>query len=482
MRSLSPPAEPAGSFFVKREGLDLQQDKTEIFERMAIPRAVATLAVPTILSSLVTVLYNLADTYFVALLGDPVQNAAVTLAAPVMLAFNAINNLFGVGSSSMMSRALGRKDYERVEKGSTFGIWCAIFCGLIFSIGCTIFKGPLLSLLGADATTSAATDAYMFWTVNIGAAPAILNVVMAYLVRAEGSALHASIGTMSGCLLNIVLDPIFVLPWGLDMGAEGAGLATFLSNCVACGHFFVLLTVRRGRTYVCCDIRKLRFEPSIVREVCMVGIPASIQNLLNVTGITVLNNFTAAYGATVVAAMGIAQKVQQVAFYIANGLSQGIMPLVSYNYASGNITRMKKGFLLAARLAVGGMLGVSVLYWAFAGKLIALFMGDSEIVEIGAMFLRGVALALPCQCLDFLAVAVFQAVGLGRYALLFAVLRKLVLEIPALFVLNILFPLYGLAYAQFAAELCLAIAAVVLLVRLFRQLELEQEGRAAGAA
>ena len=199
----------------------MQQDKTEIFERMAIPRAVATLAVPTILSSLVTVLYNLADTYFVALLGDPVQNAAVTLAAPVMLAFNAINNLFGVGSSSMMSRALGRKDYERVEKGSTFGIWCAIFCGLIFSIGCTIFKGPLLSLLGADATTSAATDAYMFWTVNVGAAPAILNVVMAQLVRAEGSALHASIGTMSGCLLNIVLDPIFVLPWGLDMGAAG---------------------------------------------------------------------------------------------------------------------------------------------------------------------------------------------------------------------------------------------------------------------
>ena len=344
------------------------------------------------------------------------------------------------------------------------------------------FSGRCSPSLGRDTATAEATSAYLFWTVTLGAAPAILNVVMAQLVRAEGSALHASIGTMSGCLLNIVLDPIFVLPWGLNMGAAGAGLATFLSNCVACGYFFVLLTVRRGHTYVCYDIRKLSFEPSIVREVCMVGIPASIQNLLNVTGITVLNNFTAAYGAAAVAAMGIAQKVQQVAFYIANGLSQGIMPLVSYNYASGNITRMKKSFLFAARLAVGGMLGVSVLYWAFAGKLIALFMGDPEIVEIGTMFLRGFALALPCQCLDFLAVAVFQAVGLGRYSLLFAVLRKLVLEIPALFVLNILFPLYGLAYAQFAAELCLAIAAVVLLVRLFRQLELEQEGRAAGAA
>ena len=482
MRSLYPPAEPAGSFFVKREGLDLQQDKTEIFERMAIPRAVATLAVPTILSSLVTVLYNLADTYFVALLGDPVQNAAVTLAAPVMLAFNAINNLFGVGSSSMMSRALGRKDYERVEKGSTFGIWCAIFCGLIFSIGCTIFKGPLLSLLGADATTSAATDAYMFWTVNVGAAPAILNVVMAYLVRAEGSAMHASIGTMSGCLLNIVLDPIFVLPWGLNMGAEGAGLATFLSNCVACGYFFVLLTVRRGHTYVCYDIRKLSFEPSIVREVCMVGIPASIQNLLNVTGMTILNNLASAYGATAVAAMGIAQKVNQVPFQVSNGLSQGIMPLVSYNYASDNIPRMKKSFLFAARLAVTCLACVSLLYYVFAPQVVSLFMENPEIVETGTRFLRGFCLALPFQCMDFLAVAVFQAVGLGKNALAFALLRKVVLEIPALLLLNFLFPLYGLAYAQFTAELCLAIAAVVMLVKLFRQLELEHEGRAAGAA
>lgn len=449
----------------------MQQDKTEIFERMAIPRAVATLAVPTILSSLVTVLYNLADTYFVALLGDPLQNAAVTLAAPVMLAFNAINNLFGVGSSSMMSRALGRKDYERVEKGSTFGIWCAIFCGLIFSIGCTIFKGPLLSLLGADATTSAATDAYMFWTVNVGAAPAILNVVMAYLVRAEGSAMHASIGTMSGCLLNIVLDPIFVLPWGLDMGAEGAGLATFLSNCVACGYFFVLLTVRRGHTYVCYDIRKLSFEPSIVREVCMVGIPASIQNLLNVTGMSVLNNFTSAFGSNAVAAMGIAQKINSVTVQIALGLSQGIMPLISYNYASGNIKRMKKTFFFTARIALVFLVLMEIAYYAGARTWVGLFMQDQQIVDYGARFLQGFCLGMPFLAIDFLAVGVFQACGLGKNAFLFAILRKVVLEIPALVLLNALFPLYGLAYAQFAAELVLAIAAVIVLARLFRRLE-----------
>lgn len=219
------------------------QKKIELFERMPVPNAVMKLAVPTILSSLVMVLYNLADTYFVGMLNNPIENAAVALAAPVLLAFNAVNNLFGVGSSSMMSRALGRRDYETVYKSSAFGFYCSIICGIIFSLLCTIFAQPLLSLLGADAETAASTAAYMKWTVTFGAAPAILNVVMAYLVRAEGASLHASLGTMSGCLLNIVLDPIFILPWGLNMGAEGAGLATFLSNCVACIYFLSLIHI-----------------------------------------------------------------------------------------------------------------------------------------------------------------------------------------------------------------------------------------------
>lgn len=455
----------------------MQQDRTLLFEETPIPKAVATLAVPTILSSLVMVLYNLADTYFVGMLNDPIQNAAVTLAAPVMLAFNAVNNLFGVGSSSMMSRALGRRDYDTVAKSSTFGFWCAILSGLAFSLLCTLFKGPLLGLLGADATTRTATEAYMFWTVTCGAAPAILNVVMAYMVRSEGSAMHASIGTMSGCFLNIILDPIFIMPWGLNMGAAGAGLATFLSNCFACLYFMVLLFVKRGRTYVCIDPRKLSFESSIVGGVCLVGIPAAIQNLLNVTGMTILNNFTSSYGANAVAAMGIAQKINQVPFYIANGLSQGIMPLISYNYASDNIKRMKHTLTFAAKISVTGLVLVSIAYSFFAGDLITMFMDNPEIVEMGSRFLRGFCLALPFLCVDFLAVGVFQASGLGRNALVFAILRKIILEIPALFILNHFFPLYGLAYAQFTAELVLSIAAVIILVKLFRKLELEKAER-----
>ncbi len=453
-------------------------EKQQLFERTAVPKAVMTLAVPTVLSSLVMVLYNLADTYFVGMLGDPIQNAAVTLAAPVLLAFNAVNNLFGVGTSSLMSRALGSGDYDTVERSSAFGFYCTLFCAALLSLGCAVFQDPLLRLLGATAENLAATGAYLRWTTVCGAAPAILNVVLAYLVRSEGGALHASIGTMSGCLLNILLDPVFILPWGLDMGAAGAGCATFLSNCAACGYFFVLLFLRRGKTYVCVDPRKFAFRREIAVGVFSVGVPAAIQNLLNVTGMTILNNFTAAFGSDAVAAMGIAHKLSMIPMQIAMGISQGVMPLVSYNYAAWNIPRMKQVFLFTAKISVVFLAAMAGAYYLLAPALVSAFLDLASIVAYGTRFLRGMCLAMPFLGLDFLGVATYQATGKGLFSLVFAILRKVVLEIPALFLLNRLFPLYGLAYAQPFAEFVLSIVAVVVLWRLFRSLEAAAEERA----
>ena len=446
-----------------------ENEKAVLFEQTPIPSAVAKLSIPMVFSSLVMVIYNMADTYFVGMLNNPVENAAVALAAPVLLAFNAVNNLFGVGTSSMMSRALGRKDYETVSESSAFGFWCSLISGVIFGVLCMVVNSPLLTLIGASSETWEATQGYVFWTVCLGAAPAIVNVVMAYLVRSEGAALHASIGTMSGCLLNIILDPFFILPWGLNMGAAGAGLATFLSNCVACLYFLILLYIKRGNTFVGINPRRFRLKKQIITEVCSVGIPASIQNLLNVTGMTILNNFTSAYGADAVAAMGIAYKIYMVPMQITLGCSQGIMPLISYNFASGNRRRMKDTILFALKIMLPVLAVITLGYFAGSEWLIHLFMQNSSIIAYGGQFLRGFSLGLMFLCVDFLAVGVFQALGLGKYALIFAVMRKIVLEIPALFILNHLFPLYGLSYAQCTAEFVLAISAVFMLRYIFRK-------------
>ena len=429
------------------------EEKKYLFETMPIPRAYLKLSVPVVLSSLVTMLYNLADTFFVGMLNDPVQNAAVTLVFPVTLAFNAVNNLFGVGGSSVMSRSLGAGNEEKVRITSAFSFYGALFSGLLFSLLVILFRNPLLSILGADPTTREATSQYLIWTVCFGAAPTILNVVQSYLVRSEGAALHASIGTMSGCFLNILLDPIFILPWGLNMGAAGAGLATFVSNVAACSYFVILALSKGKRTYICMNIRKLKkVTADVVSGVTTVGVPALIQNLVNVVGATILNNFTAGFGAPAVAAMGISQKLHSFVVQIMMGAGQGVMPLVSYNYTSGNRKRMKKSilFALGVILPVGTVL--TAFYWLDAPGLIHLFIDNGEIVSIGTRLLRGMCFSMVCLAMDFTTVGVFQALGLGRYAFVYAMMRKIIMEIPLLFLLNRVMPLYGLPYAQVISE------------------------------
>lgn len=443
--------------------------KVELFETIPIPRAVAKLAVPTVLSSLVMVIYNLADTYFVGLINSPVQTAAVTYAAPVLLSFNALSNLFGTGCSSLMSRALGRHDYDTVGRTSTFGFFCALFCALLLALFTSVFQPELLRLLGVGAEAKEATCRYLFWTVTCGALPAILTMVLSYMIRSEGAALHASIGTMCGCFLNIILDPIFILPQCFDMGAAGAGCATFISNCVSCSYFIFYIVLKRKSSLICLNPKNFAFRKAIIFGAFAVGIPAAIQNLLNVTGMTVLNNFTAEFGSPAVAAMGITHKVNMIPMFFAMGLGQGIMPLVGYNYASGNSERMKSSIMFSMKIIVSFLTAVSILYYIFAGNVIGLFMDDSTVVAYGTRLLRGFCLGMPFLAVDFLAVGIFQAVGMGRESLIFAVMRKIVLEIPAIIILNKIWPLYGMSYSQLCAEAVLAVAAVCVLARLFKR-------------
>ena len=444
----------------------VKADKEELFEKTPVPVAVSKLAIPTIAASMVMVLYNLADTFFVGLLNDPLSTSAVTLAAPVLLAFNAVTNLFGTGCSSMMSRALGIKDYETVKKTSVFGIYSGIICGLLFSLVATFFKNGLLNILGADASNSVFTSNYLFWTVTCGAIPAILNVILGNVFRAEGNTLHASIGVMSGCILNIILDPIFIMPWGLNMGAAGAGCATFISNCFACLYLFIIMIIKRKTTLVSIDPRLYIPTKEITSNVFGIGIPASIQNILNVTGTTILNNIAASYGNEAVSAIGIAHKLSLVPLYFSMGGGQGVMPLIGYNFASGNKKRMNEVVDFAKKLVVISMGIAAILFFIFSGQLISLFMKNELIVEYGSGFLKGFALAIPFLSFDFLAVAVFQACGKGKLSLVFAIARKILLEIPAIIILNKIFGMYGIAYGQLVAEFILSICAYFVLKKI----------------
>ncbi len=276
------------------------------------------------------------------------------------------------------------------------------------------------------------------------------------------------LGTMSGALLNIILDPIFILPWGLNMGAAGAGLATMLSNVVAVLYFIILNKRQKDKTLISMSLKDFSFRKDLWAKITNVGIPASIQNLLNVTGLTILNNFTAIYGANAIAAMGIASKIQLLPIMMAIGATQGVMPLISYNYANQNSERMKQTIVFIGKCMLIFMLSILLLGSLFSESIISLFMNNSEVIYYGSHFLKGLLIAMPFLAIDFLAVTVFQSIGDGKKALVFAILRKTVFEIPGLFILRHLFSIYGLVYAQVIAEIVLAIMALYFLKDLFK--------------
>lgn len=443
--------------------------REELFEKAPVWKAIFSLTIPMIISSLVAMIYNLSDTYFVGALNDSVQNAAITLTAPAMTLFYGITNLFGIGASSLMSRSMGLKDEETVKRASATGLYLALLGAILLSAITLIGNNATLKVLGTDNVTYEATKDYLFWTVCLGAVPGIMSIMFSYLLRAEGRSLQASIGQMSGCILNIILDPFFILPFGLNLGAAGAGLATFLANTVACTYFLILIIRERKNTGVCINPAYITFGKKILAGIFIVGIPGVFQNVLNVISMTILNNIVAEYGADTVAAVGIANKINQLPIQIVFGFTQGVMPLIGYNFAAKNFRRMKETMKKTYMITLSTLFCILLLFH-FAGQpIVRVFMNQDVIVQTGAWFLSGFGISLPFMCVDFMVVGVSQAFGMGKPALIFSFLRKLFLEIPFILLLNTFAGVRGIAYAQCLTEVIMATVAVFVQISILKK-------------
>lgn len=434
-------------------------NRDELFEKSPVWKAIFTLTIPMIISSIVSMIYNLSDTYFVGALNDPVQNAAITLVAPAMTIFYGITNLFGIGASSLMSRSMGLKDTETVKRASATGIYLALLGAIFYSAITLILNRQTLGILGTDTITYQATKDYLFWTVCLGSVPSIMSIMFSYLLRAEGRSMQASIGQMSGCILNIILDPFFILPFGFNLGAAGAGLATFLANLTACSYFLILIRKERKNTYVCLNPKYITLKASILFSIFVVGVPGVFQNILNVISMTILNNIVAGYGASIVAAVGIANKINQLPIQIVFGFTQGVMPLIGYNFASKNYSRMKESVKKTYIVTISALMCILILFNLAGQPIVRIFMNQDDIVRTGAWFLSGFGISLPFMCMDFMVVGISQAFGLGKPALIFSFVRKVFFEIPFILLLNHFVGVMGIAYAQCITEILMAIIA-----------------------
>jgi len=391
-------------------------------------------------------IYNLADTFFVGQMGDPRKVAAVSLVLPAYTMLTAVANLFGVGGSSVISRFLGSGKPARARQTSTFCIFSAAAAALALSMLVLIFKRPLLLLLGANRDTYEFASDYLVWVLVIGGVPTVLGMLFGHLVRSEGSAKQASIGMSFGGIINIILDPIFIMTF--DLGVKGAAIATMISNCASVSYFLVYLYRKRRKTVISFVPRNFDQELQIAGRVASVGLPASLQTLLSVTSNTVLNNLASGYGSTALAAVGIVKKIDMLPMNVTLGISQGVLPFIGYNYAAKRFDRVRQMSRFTRVLAVCFSLSCIAAFEIFAERIVGLFIGDAQTIRLGSAFLRILCLTTPMMAISYLITTMFQATGQGRRALAISLFRKTTVDVPLMFLMNRLIPLYGLLMVQ----------------------------------
>lgn len=443
------------------QNTDLKK-RTEIFESMPVARAVRAMAIPTVISQLIVLIYNMADTIFIGQTDNPDMVAAASLILPVFNITLSLSGLAGIGGGAQISRLLGEKKTDEARKVYSFSVYLSVAAAALFSVGVLLFMEPLLRLLGADAGTDAFARSYAFFVIVCGGIPTVLSNTFSTLLRSVGESKKASFGITMGGLINIALDPLFMfvlLPDGMEI--VGAGAATFLSNCIACG-YFILTLCRMGGDSVLRLCAPTRLPPR--RSLCQifaVGVPSAVTTLLFDLDYVVIDRLMSGYTNVALAAVGIVLKAERLPLNVGVGICQGMMPIVAYNFSSGNYRRMAEVKRYALKLGLLCAVVSILLYEIFAGQILRLFIGDADTVALGTDFLRVRVLATPLMFLSFFHVYLFNGFGKGGYALFLGVTRWLVFNIPMLFLLNWLIGIYGIVWSQAAADVLTVILSLV---------------------
>lgn len=415
-----------------------------IFEEMPVPRAVAKLAVPTVISQVVTMIYNLADTFFIGQLANPPMSSAVSLVSPYFNLLTALGNLFGLGGGSLISRMLGSHDEQDVKYVSSFAVWGGAAATLVFSIITWLLRCPILHFLGALDENMAYAETYLNWVVVLGGVPTMISLTLGNLLRSEGHTREASFGMMFGGILNVILDPILIFP--LHMDVAGAAIATAFSNLASVFFFAAVYILLRGHT--CLSFQPKYFTFRFTGKVFSVGVASAISTTLGNAATMVMMNLASAYGTVAEAAYGIVKRIDQFPLNVSMGLCQGFMPLVGYNYAAGNYRRMRSITTFSWKTSLVISACFVAVFFAFASPIVHRFIPDPETSSLGSVFLRVACLSVPLSAINFMTSYTLQAMGKGIQSSLITLCRQGILYIPAMFIMNAAVGLNGLIWAQ----------------------------------
>ena len=428
--------------------------ENELFERASVPKAYMKLALPVVMSMMVSLVYNMVDTYFIALTGKQELVAGVSLAAPIFTLMMAFGDIFGLGGSSLISRLFGERRDEEAKRASAFCLWAAIGFGIFVTIVLLVFRTPILKLLGTDAATFEYAGEYYTW-IAVGAASIILGLVPSNILRTEGLATQAMAGSILGSIVNIILDPVFI--FGLGQGAAGAAMATVIGNVIADVYYIYVMNKKAKRLSV--SLKEIKIPGTMIRDILVIGIPASITNLMQSIMIMITNHYLIAYGTDKVAAMGIALKANMISAFILVGFAFGGQPLVGYNYGAKNQKRLKEILRFAYLFEAGLALAFTILISIFAPFIIKIFMNQSDIITNGAMMLRFQQFSMVFMAITLVSTCVCQSVGSAAGALILSISRQGVVYAALLIVLKSVFGYTGILATQACADVVTALIA-----------------------
>ena len=441
--------------------------ENELFEQAPVHKVYFKFALPVVFSMVVSLIYNMFVTYFIAHTGNTNLVAGVSLGAPIFTLMIALGDIFGLGGSSVISRLFGQKRDEDGKRLSVFCFYAALLCGIIIAILLLLLRTPILYLLGADTETFAYASQY-FTVIVLGAPFIIVSYTPANLLRTEGFATASMTGTILGAIVNMILDPLFISV--LKLGAAGAAIATVIGNIGADLFFVWFLLARSKRLSI--KPAKFHIQSDEIRQIFAIGIPASITNLMQSFGMTLTNRFLLPYGNDKVAAMGIVMKINLIAVLIMVGFAFGAQPLIGYNYGAKNHSRLKEILRFCYAFECGIALVLAVLLSTLAPGLVGLFMQDASIVAIGVPMLRMQLLGMVFIAIILVTTCTFQSEGKAGGAFLLSVSRQGVVFAVVIMLASSVFGYRGVLMAQAISDFLTAILAVCLFYKLVHKEDL----------